>query len=178
MLNRFLVVAGLGLALFLSACSTSYVNIPATAGDVASHNPNRRDVLKVTMQALRYLGQDVSGQGYGIRLPAGTSRAAYDAVIPQLGAGVVDASELDPAGPVTVVVLDARQVRIRAGFAEVDILRPGILSQPDSTVQMTTVYLDYDTITGWHATRSHTWRMKADDALLYTMRSDQLAEPR
>lgn len=163
-------IALLGLTLLLTATGCTYVNIPAVSGDVASHDPNHSDVLKVNLQALRALEADrPPAAEYRIVLPAGTSAAAYQAVVSQVSDKAIGGAD-GTAAPAGAAVVEARQVRIRWPYAQVDLIRPAEADKPEGLKELVTVYLKHDIIAGWHVTRLRPWRIPLEAALVESIK--------
>jgi hypothetical protein len=173
------------LVLFAAAClggCATYVNIPPQVGDVAQHDPNLETVLKVELQALRALEEDrPPAKTYRVVLPPGTSTQSYDAIVPQVSTlaiwtGAVAATQPASGGGGTEDggTVEIRQVRIRGGFAQADIVRPADAAQPNGPQQLATVSLKWDMIVGWHVNRVRIWRIGVDDALVHSIREAEI----
>lgn len=167
-MNRIKVLglaSALMMGLAMGGCTT-YVNIPAQGGDVARHNPNLdtvQQVISVAMAAV-LADQPIDGS-FQIILPRGTD--------PLVGEGL--ARTLDPRaswnrGTLTpnMPALEARQVRVRGWFAQVDVIR----TLGDNHPQLITVDLKWNPIDGWLSQRLRLWRIPVEEALIQSSRTD------
>lgn len=136
----------------LAVGCTPYVNIPSQPGDIAFHSPNKQTVRVIEVVAGKAALTDRPIEGtFQIVLPEGTSILTYEAVVPKISeiATYTKDGSLgnDP-------VLAIKQIRIRGGNAEVDIIRP--VAQDRS--EFITVYLTYDPMAKWAVDRIRVWR--------------------
>ena len=146
------------VALVLSACGSPYVNIPSQTGDVASSNPNTREVREVQIQALATVmeREELAGP-VRIELPPGSDGLSYAAVASRLGEDVITPADDDVEAATT---LGVEQIRIRGWDAEVDVLKPST----GGVQQIVTVYLRRAPTAGWTVERTRTWRGPATAA--------------
>lgn len=149
--------AALVCGLILTGCTT-WVNIPAQRGDMASHDPNNSTVRKVVAAALKHvIVEGVAASPYAIELPRHTRASTYQKVLAALPVGGMPLPEVTDAH---VPVFRVKQIQVRALSAQVDLIPPPV----EGSAQLMTVYLKGD-MHGWYATRSHLWRMPVIDAL-------------
>jgi hypothetical protein len=170
---RTLAIALLALSLFtFTACST-YVNIPPQTGDVAGNDPNVTDVVTVQAKALRAVILDrPAKQTFVFMLPPGSNTRSYAQVQEELGDLAVHGIKLPDASAAagsdnvaTSPLVEVRQVMIRGWTAQVDVVRPSDPTNPQSVLQMVTVYLKWQFFDDWYVQRLHPWNMPVDDAL-------------
>jgi hypothetical protein len=160
--ERTTVTILLALAILPALGCATYVNLPPHDSDVAIHVPNESNTLAVQGAALRALKQDwPKGQPTQVLPYAGTSQANSHQVAVSAGQPFFFASE--PASDVPTI--EIRQVRIRGTRAAVDIARPSIPTDAQSTLQLITVHLDWSVMTGWQSRRLRVWRVALQDAL-------------
>ncbi|MFA9477813.1 hypothetical protein ACERK3_05835 [Phycisphaerales bacterium AB-hyl4] len=146
------VLLGLTTTLVLTGCAQTYVNIPAQAGDVASHDPNSSNVRDIQVQAIRVVLRDRPLESpIGIILPEGTEPLFTAAVASDLGEGVYALTDLE-GSPASVIEVD--QIRIRGTSAEVDVIRP----RGTEGRQTVTVYLTRTPFVGWSVERTRAWQ--------------------
>jgi len=166
------LVLGLGLASL--GCAT-YVNIPSQAGDVASHNPNDRNVLAVEAQALEAFARHLQlSQPFMVRTLPDTESLRHLAMLPYISE--VASPEVVDGAP----LIEVRQLYIRGLRARVDLVytpawsaaadtqtSSGVVPYGDTGAgsRVVTAYLKLDTFTGWQVTRMKTWRLEVDKAL-------------
>ncbi len=131
----------------LVGCST-YVNIPAEDGSIASDDANLERVRNIQVEAINALiaRQRVAGP-VKITLAPGSSPETYAAVLPQIA---VEAVGPDRLAPVAIAVTG---VRIRTYNGEVDLAVSGA-SVVDSLV---TVSLDSAPLNDWWVDRIRPW---------------------
>ena len=171
-LTTYLAVAT--VALFTGGCAT-WVNIPAETGDVAGHDPNISTVLKIELQSLRTLTEEIDPDAkVVVLLPPGSTPVSYEQVVPKVGPKA--SWSTTPPAP-AALVLDMRQVRVRGSYAQVDAVQPASPTQPEGPKQLTTVYLHYDIVAGWHVTSVHHWQIPLEQALLKSQREADLNSP-
>jgi len=153
--KRISMILLLALAACLAGCG-HYVNIPPQQGDFAFHNPNRKAPSTVMLLALQRVLEDqpIEGQ-FQVIMPLGTTPQTYAAILPQLGENAMWASD-NQVKQLPLLTVD--QIRIRTTHAEVDVIRPYAAGKTDSARQLVTVYLRYDPISKWYATRIKQWR--------------------
>lgn len=151
----------LTLAIMTGGC-TPWVNIPAQAGDAASHNPNTETVQEVTIVAVRAAIADspVAESSFQLVLPEKTLPAIYELMTPKISANATWSADAPAAGS---PVVEVRRISIRGDNAEVDVLRP--IFGGTGASQVVTVDLSWDAITSWRADRVKVWRVRSDDAL-------------
>lgn len=168
---RLLLPALVALALALGGCAT-YVNIPAQSGDVAGHDTNVKRVLEVQLAALSAVHEMRPAPGpFRVVLPAGTSDASYQALVPKISDQATWSSDEVAPG---AYVLQAKQVRIRGWYAQVDIVRPATATTPDGPKQLVTVNLRSDPVVGWHADGIKVWAMPLEKALFESVRQSNI----
>lgn len=68
-----------------------------------------------------------------------------------------------PTAPLPAI--EVRQIRIRGYRAEVDIIRPSDVTEPDSPKVLFTVYEKWVPFDGWIFQRAQPWRIPVEDAL-------------
>jgi hypothetical protein len=142
---------------------TPYVNIPPNEGDFASHDPNRETVQDVIVAASRAaLAESPVDQPFHVILPPGTLPLTYDQTLPKISPHAVWASEGAPEG---APFMEIRQVRIRGSNAEVDIIRPFSVADPEGFQHVVTVTLKWDAVAKWQAERLRAWRTSVDRAM-------------
>lgn len=151
------VVFLIGALAWLGGCATgSYVNIPPQKGDMALHDPNTRSVRAVVVEAINKSLEDRPiKQTFQVVLPAGTKPETYAHVLPKISEYAMWSSVGEATGVPQMVV---QQIRIRSFEAEVDLLRPIYLDSPQASRQTVTVYLQFEPMAGWYATRLKEWR--------------------
>jgi hypothetical protein len=158
-----LCLGALCLALLSGGACTPYVNIPPNEGDVASHDPNRETVQDVIVAATRAaLAENPIEQPFHVVLPPGTLPLTYDQTLPKISPHAVWASQGVPEGE---PFMEIRQVRIRGSNAEVDIIRPFTVADPEGYRQVVTVTLKWDPVAKWQAERLRAWRISVDQAM-------------
>lgn len=157
----------------LAGCESTYVNIPAQAGDVADHDPNADNVAAVMALAVSEVayempapGTSIAGspaQGYRLVLPVGSSYVTYEDV-----AAASDwvlspkyANRLDTSVP----AIEVAQVRIRGWRSEVDVIRPFPPLEPDKDRQLVTVRMGWSATQGWQVRHVLPWTLDVDAAL-------------
>jgi hypothetical protein len=149
--------AALFCGLILAGCTT-WVNIPAQRGDMASHDPNNATVREVVAAALKHaIVEGVAPAPYAIELPRYTRASTYQKVLASLPVGGMPLPEATEA---SLPVFRIKQIQVRGLTAQVDLIPPPV----EGSAQLMTVYLKGD-VHGWYATRSHLWRMPVIDAL-------------
>lgn len=158
-MTRFATLLAMFVLTFtLVGCSKPYVNIPAQAGDVASHDPNAQSVREAGATALKAVLLDSPIDGpVAIHLPEGTSSLTYAAVARQVGPQATPAKE----APEGAADLKVRQVRLRNWKGEVDVERPGVGGRP----QLVTVWVEYAPFSGWTFKQIRSWRSMPSRAL-------------
>ena len=162
-------VFGLGLLSF--GCAT-YVNIPGQIGDVASHNPNDRNVLAVEAQALRAFAESLQlNQPFMVRTLSDTESRRHLSMLSHVSEHA--SPEVIDRAP----LIEVRQLYIRGLRARVDLVySPAGTSTEEGAIavgyaasgtrsSVVTAYLKLDTFAGWQVTRIKTWRMDVDKAL-------------
>ena len=100
-------------------------------------------------------------------LPQGTLGNAYDAVVPQISPQAQWSNE--PVKP-DELVMECKQVAIRAWHAQVDVIRPFDAAKPDGPRQLVSVWLSHDAIAGWYVTRVRPWKIPLEEALVQSVR--------
>ena len=146
------------LGVWLIGCTT-YVNIPAQPGDVASHNLDDTTVQEVVAGSLRALVSDRSIRGsVAIVLPDGSRTRLF----------IRDATDIndlihawptagdqpdESSGP----VLEVKQVRVRGWSAGVDVLMRDDPGQLHTRDQLVTVDLRWHALHGWTPERTRLW---------------------
>ncbi len=159
-------------AAMTGGCST-YINIPAQAGDVARNDPNLATVREVQLAALKgMLAEDPFETNYQVILPARTSAAHYNVLMGQLEDERAMWSIKGPRDGVAHVVI--RQVRVRGWYAQTDIVRPASFRQIDGPRQLATVWLQWYPISGWTYRRTHLWSIGVEEALREAKRQAEL----
>jgi hypothetical protein len=159
-MRQTLVVAVVLVGLSMLAGCTTYSNVPAQPGDIARNDPNDAPVRQIMAAALEAVAADQPMERLAIVLPAGTSPANYDWIVPQVSKGAMWSAEpLDPSIP----VLEVRQVRLRTWRAQVDIIRP--FAADPSRQELVTVYLKTYGLGDWAVTNLRVWRGSLEDAL-------------
>lgn len=153
MLRMNPIVLGLAVgALVPAGCGSPYVNIPAQVGDVATHNPNDRNVRGVLAAALEaVLDQQAIDGPVAVSLPEGASPLTHADVAQRLGEQAISTFE-EGAEPLPIVAV--QEVRIRGVTAEVDVVCPS----PSGRDQLMTAYLRWEPLSGWRVRRVRTWR--------------------
>lgn len=149
----------------MGGCAT-YVNIPAQGGDVARHDPNLDTVQQVIGAAMAAVLADQPIDGpFQIILPRGTNTPIGENM----------ARSLDPRaswnrGTQTpnMPALNARQVRVRGWYAQVDVIR----TLSDNNPQLITVDLKWNPVDGWLSQRLRLWRIPVEEALIQSARTD------
>lgn len=166
--TRAFAATALVMMMGLVGCTT-YVNIPPHAGDLAKHDINARGVRNVCIQAIKatLANQPIQGS-YAIVLPGGADQLTYETVVATLGGGATSSLEQ------TIPVLEVRQIRIRADNCEVDLIRPADSANPRGPGQLVTVYLKWNPLSGWDATRLHPWRAPVEQTLPGTQTTDAI----
>lgn len=164
MKTRVMVVVA--ACMWLGGCA-AYVNIPPQAGDIAVHDPNRDNVRDVLTAALTYAvaGTD-DGEVY-IQLPAASNAETYSHMLPTISPSAVWSPDPPEEGQ---AVFDVRQVRIRGWKAEVDIIQPEDMANPDGLQQVVTYYLRQAPFGDWSVQRRRVWRVPVDRALTESAR--------
>lgn len=140
------------MAILLPACSApTYINVPQADGDVAFNDANGNTVRTLEKLALGAILAERNYAGdVAIRFPQGTTELTAITVIADLPDNVI--LEADSAtGEYTLI--EIREVRVRGGTAQVDIVRPG------TTVarELVTVTLKWKAIGGWIYRSSKVW---------------------
>ena len=173
--TRHLHVTGLFVALTLFGVSAiwgcaTYVNIPAQAGDLAAHDPNKENVHLVQGHALQAVLDDRPIQvPFSLVLPPGSRPETHQAVAERLEPQPISSDEeTDDALPQVRV----SQVRIRGWIAQVDIVRPAA-----DTTQLVTVYLKWEPFAGWHVERMRAWQLPVGEAIQHSRQESQTALP-
>lgn len=149
MLRFPVALAVLSVAALLQACAApTYINIPSQRGDTAFHSPNGPSVVAVETAALASIVSEQEPGPYEFVLPKGTTVEVYSEVANLLGPDAIIPAE-DGAGPASdFPMYEARGIRIRGGSAEVDVIRPGTLSD----YQLVEVRLEWSPFGGWNVT--------------------------
>lgn len=146
----------------ISGCS-SYVNLPAQPGDMASHNPNDATVRDVVGEALSAVVKQYPFEGtFAILLPEKTTADTYEVITTKAGKNAVwpgnkSRNELP--------VLEVKRVQVRSQAARVDITRPVGTGLASGEEQVVTVDLKWNPFRGWVAQRVQPWRMSVDNAM-------------
>ena len=140
------------LVILLPACSApTYINVPGADGDVAFNDANGTTVRTLEKNALAAVLAERNYAGdVAIRFPQGTTELTAITVIADLPGNVI--LEADSAtGEYTLI--EVREVKVRGGTAEVDIVRPG------TTVarELVTVTLKWKALDGWVYRGSKVW---------------------
>ena len=149
-------IALVACGLWLTGCTT-WVNIPAQRGDMASHNVNDWNVRDVTAAAIAQVVVDDNPAGpYAIDLPKGTRASTYQKIIEVLPGGAVVLSADAGAMPVYRI----KQIQVRGWEAQVDLIPPPV----SGSAQLMSVYLKRD-FHGWFVRRTHLWPIPVVEAL-------------
>lgn len=128
-----------------------YVNIPLQPNSLASQSANSKIVREVCVSAVQESVSEQPVDGlFRLVLPKGATYRTYRSAQEQIGDRV--SLDSDPAIP----VVEAREVRIRADLAQVDIIRAAAADEPMG--QMTTFYMRWDAFQGWFKQRHRVWR--------------------
>jgi len=146
---------------------TTYVNIPAQTGDLATHNPNDLTVRTILGEALSKVAKEYPFEGsFAILLPEQTTDTTYREV-----ASMVGSQALWPGNPERsdLPTLEVKRIAIRRQEARVDIIRPTDHGQPDSRLQLITATLHWHPMKGWVVQRLRPWRISIEQALARTI---------
>ena len=81
---------------------------------------------------------------------------------------ISDQAVWNQAPDTSIPIYDVRQIRVRGMSAEVDIVRPVFVKQPDAGRQVATIYLHWDPFSGWVVREMRVWRMSVENALRVT----------
>ncbi len=142
-------------------CS-SYVNIPAQPGDLASHNPNMGSVQQVITEALdAVLKQNPIDNKFALLLPEETTAKTYAAVVSKLDK---NASWPGNKSRNEISVIEVRKILIRGVEARVDIIQPIDPANP-AIEQVVSAKLQWHPFKGWVTQRLHKWRLSLEDAM-------------
>ncbi len=159
----------LPMLVFAAGCAT-YANVPAQAGDVASNNPDRGNVVNVQAAALRAIIEaGPLPSPVTIRLAPGTTPDSYAQALTRIGDAVV---KHEGEG---LPVLDVHRVLIRGWVAQSDIVREAGAAPGESSAQLITTYLRWRPFTGWFVDRMRTWRMPVEEALIQSRREAEIS---
>ena len=160
--TRSLVIAFVSaLAIGSVGCST-YVNIPAMPGDVAISNPDAQTVHDVIVPAMKLLMEDQKlTDKFQVVFPVKTTPAVAQKTV----ARISDLAVWQEAPDTSLPIYDIRQVRVRGMDAEVDVVRPVAVKQPDAGRQVATVFVHWSPFDGWRGVEIRVWRMSVDNAL-------------
>ena len=170
---RCLHGSALAVLAALAGCA-AYVNVPDQGGDIAMHNPNLPTVGEVEAESLRavLMTRPINRQ-FQVVLPPGTRPAQYVAVTSQLGEQATWSFKAPPEEMPTVWV---RQVRIRGGSAEVDVVVPDDPSRPTGPFKLMTARLKWSAFGGWRTHRVRSWRTGVRDTLPAVASEERAAE--
>ena len=162
-LRSFIKLTGIAIVFAASGCTTAYINIPAQTGDIAVNDPNRDGVINVEVAALSaVIAQQPPGAKYVVKLPAGSSAESHARVVSRLDGNALHRGEGEVA---SLAIYEVRQIRVRAGRGQVDVIRPSDANNAASAKQLVTAYLVYDVFEGWWSKRIQAWRLPVDQAL-------------
>ena len=162
-MKKSISILFLGVLAIVSVGCTTYVNIPAQTGDLASHNPNDLTVRTVLGEAISNVVKTYPFEGsFAILLPEHTTDTTYREI-----ASMVGSQALWPGDPTRsdLPTLEVRRVAIRRQEARVDIIRPTDHDQPESRLQLITVSLHWHPMKGWLVQRLTPWRISVEQAL-------------
>jgi len=140
------------MVILLPACSApTYINVPPADGDVAFNDANGNTVRTLEKKALGAILAERNYAGdVAIRFPQGTTELTAITVIAELPDNVI--LEADSAtGEYTLI--EIREVRVRGGTAQIDIVRPGTTLARE----LVTVTLKWKAIGGWIYRSSKVW---------------------
>ena len=162
------LAAGLGVAGLLAAGCAPAATYPQVEGSVAIASPRLAPIPRLMAEAIEEhrgdvgVPADADAAGGGdapsvvpFNLPEGTPLAVWREVERRVPGA-------RPATADDIAIVHVRQVRIRPGDAEVDVVVEPLPGRPNDVPYLATVTLEQPAFRGWGVVRTRAWRVPTE----------------
>lgn len=156
-MKPLLALAIVSAGLCLSGC-VGYDSYPPVAGDTARNNPNSPPLDEIMIAGMQWLITRYPPVGHegnvAINLPRGVRPEHYVRIVQTIGGRAVPLCESNANLPVYHV----KSIRVRAGTAQIDVLRPALEAGPTPAGTPVSQGFTLDLRGGWEEWRVTRWR--------------------